>query len=93
VPQDHAEAVRWFRRAAEQDLRRAQYNLGLRYANGEGVPQDRVEAVMWFTLAAADPQERAKAIENRDRVAAEMTAADIAEAERRAREWSPARRK
>ena len=30
----------------------AQFNLGVRYANGEGVPQDDVEAVRWYRLAA-----------------------------------------
>ena len=30
----------------------AQCNLGLMYANGEGVPQDYVEAVSWFRQAA-----------------------------------------
>ena len=30
----------------------AQYNLGLMYANGEGVPEDDVEAVRWYRLAA-----------------------------------------
>ena len=32
VPEDHAEAVRWFRLAAEQGDAEAQYNLGLMYA-------------------------------------------------------------
>ena len=30
----------------------AQYDLGLRYATGEGVPQDDSEAVTWYRLAA-----------------------------------------
>ena len=38
--------VGWYRLAA------AQYNLGLRYASGEGVPQDDDEAMRWFCLAA-----------------------------------------
>ena len=45
VPQDHAEAARWFRKAAEQGHASAQYNLGIMHANGEGVPQDHAEAV------------------------------------------------
>jgi TPR repeat protein len=40
VPQDYAEAVRWYRLAAGQGNAKAQYNLGLMYYNGEGVPQD-----------------------------------------------------
>ena len=39
--------------AARQGLARAQHNLGLMYANGEGVPQDDVLAYAWWNLAAA----------------------------------------
>ena len=45
-------AVRWYRLAADQGHVSAQYNLGVRYANGEGVPQDAAEAVRWYRLAA-----------------------------------------
>ena len=52
VPQDDAEAVRWYRLAAEQGLAGAQYNLGFMYGQGRGVPQDDAEAVRWYRLAA-----------------------------------------
>jgi TPR repeat protein len=52
VPQDYAEAVRWYRLAAEQGYASAQFNLALMYRNGEGVPQDDAEAVRWYRLAA-----------------------------------------
>ena len=52
VPQDAAEAVRWYRLAAEQGDADAQFNLGVMYANGEGVPKDNAEAVRWYRLAA-----------------------------------------
>ena len=52
VPQDDAEAVRWFRLAADQGDARAQFALGGMYADGRGVPQDDTEAVRWFRLAA-----------------------------------------
>ena len=52
VPQDYAEAVRWYRLAAEQDNASAQFNLGLMYSNGEGVPQDYAESARWYRLAA-----------------------------------------
>ena len=45
VPQDEAEAVRWYRLAAEQGIATAQTNLGPMYDIGEGVPQDEAEAV------------------------------------------------
>ncbi len=44
LPQDYAEAVRWFRRAAEQGFTEAQYNLGQMYNNGQSVPQDYAAA-------------------------------------------------
>ena len=52
VLKDEAEAVKWFRLAAEQGDAKAQFNLGLMYDNGEGVLKDEAEAVRWFRLAA-----------------------------------------
>jgi TPR repeat protein len=40
VPQDYAEAVKWYRKAAEQGDAYAQNNLGLMYEYGKGVPKD-----------------------------------------------------
>ena len=89
VPQDDAEAVKWYRLAAAQGSALGQYNLGVRYYNGEGVPQDYVQAYKWFNLAAATIIEpyRDKAVKARDSVAARMTPAQVAEAQQRAREW------
>ena len=53
VPEDDAEAVRWYRMAAEQGYAPAQYDLGLMYANGAGVPENYVRAYAWLNLAAA----------------------------------------
>ena len=52
VSQDDAEAVRWYRLAAEQGLVTAQHSLGLMYDDGRGVPLDDAEAVRWYRLAA-----------------------------------------
>ena len=43
VPQDEAEAVRWYRLSADQGNASAQYNLGVSYSNGEGVLKDEAE--------------------------------------------------
>ena len=40
------------RKKAESGDATAQFNLGLMYANGEGVPKDDAEAVRWYRLAA-----------------------------------------
>ena len=87
VPQDYAETVKWYRLAAEQGHASAQNNLGLMYDNGEGVPQDYVQAHMWYNLAGAQGLEQAA--KNRDNVAKRMTPAQIAEAQKLAREWKP----
>ena len=52
IPRDHAEAVRWYRKAARQGFVRAQNNLGFMHANGEGIPRDYTEAVFWYRKAA-----------------------------------------
>ena len=90
VPQDDAEAVAWYRKAAEQGNASAQHNLGVGYAQGLGVPQDNVEAHMWLNLAASrlSGEAREPVVTMRDDVAARMTPADLSEAQRRAREWT-----
>jgi uncharacterized protein len=84
VPEDDAIAVEWFTKAAEQGYADAQYRLGIRYEYGEGVPEDDVIAYMWFNLAAAKGSESAKS--GKDKIAKEMTAADISKAQVLSRE-------
>ncbi len=87
APQDDKEAAKWFRQAAEQGYAPAQGNLGVMYKQGLGIPTDPIQAYMWFDLAAK--QGDRKALINRSRVADQMTAAQIVEAQRLAREWKP----
>jgi len=94
VPQDYTEAFEWLRRAADQGYPPAQSSIGLMFADGLGVPQDYVQAHMWLDLAASRypdslKEGRDKAIRTRDLVAAKMTPAQIAEAQKLAREWKP----
>src|SRR5713101_7840863 len=51
VPQEDAEALKWFRLAAAQGNAGAQFNLGILYYEGQGVPQENVQAYKWLTLA------------------------------------------
>jgi TPR repeat protein len=85
VPQDYPEPVRLFYEAAAEE------QLGIMYRDGLGVPQDYVQAHMWFNLAAVRfvAGEHNTAAENRDLVGRKMTRAQIAEAQRLAREWRP----
>ena len=88
LPQDYAAAMSWCRKAAEQGLASAQFNLGVMYAKGQGVTQEYyMQAHMWWNLAAVNGD--ADAINNLDFVAAKMTPAQIAEAQKLAREWKP----
>ncbi|MGA6992474.1 MAG: tetratricopeptide repeat protein [Candidatus Deferrimicrobiaceae bacterium] len=94
VPQNHTEAGKWYRRAADQGLPEAQVNLGIMYYNGQGVPQDYILAHMWLNIAASHyPASVKKSVNDvihyRDIVNAKMTPAQIAEAQRLAREWKP----
>jgi len=52
LPQNHAEAVKWFRLSAAQDYAPAQLFLGLMYASGKGVTKDNKESLKWLHLAA-----------------------------------------
>ena len=83
VPEDDAEAVRWYRLAADQGHADAQYYLGLMYANGEGVLQDNVTAHMWFNIAGANGAEFGR--DNREIIERKMTPFYVSEAQKRAR--------
>ena len=52
VERDYAEAVKWYRRAAEQGYALGQYCLGDMYDNGKGVTQNYAEAMKWYRKAA-----------------------------------------
>ncbi|MDP6515051.1 MAG: hypothetical protein QF926_00310 [Alphaproteobacteria bacterium] len=89
---DYETAFRLLRPLAEQGDADAQLSLGFSYATGQGASQDYVQAHKWFALAASRPSASGKvfrdiAVKHRDLVAARMTPAQIAEAQRLAREW------
>ena len=87
VTQDYKEAMKWYRLVADQGDTSAQYMLGFMYAMGRGVRRDNIYAHMWWNIAASSGD--ADAVKNRDIVAAKMTPAQIAEAQKLAREWKP----
>ena len=77
------EAVKWYRKAAEQGFAQAQADLGSMYYSGEGVLQDTVAALMWFNIAAVEGH--VHAAENTVIVAKKLSSADIVEAQKRAK--------
>jgi hypothetical protein len=52
VAKDYSEAMRWFRKAADQGNAFAQNKIGVLYYNGWSVKQDYGEAMRWFRKAA-----------------------------------------
>lgn len=52
VPQDYAEAKKWYGKAAERGLAQSQRILGSMYRQGLGVPQDYTEAANWYEKSA-----------------------------------------
>ena len=71
--------------AAQGDIG-AYFDLGVAYSTGShGVECDLVEAHKWFNLAAVAGHEEAQMC--RADISDEMSAREIAEAQRRAREW------
>ena len=96
--QNYAEAVEWYRLGAELSDGSAQYQLGLMYESGKGVEKNLVQAHKWYNLVASwtpsreqwwlfAPTERAAA--HRDGVEKLLTSAELAEAQRLARQWRP----
>ena len=86
------ESIEEIRARAEAGDADAQNDLGLAYANGEGVPQDDVQAYMWLNLSASRSTgtSRENAVEARDRVVNRLTPDQRAEAQRLTREWDEA---
>ncbi len=82
VAQSYKAAAKWYKSAAQQGVLDAQANLGVLYGNGTGVAQDFVKAYMWLSIAAKDGF--VNSIQNRDKVAALMTPAQIEKAKKAA---------
>jgi TPR repeat protein len=90
VPENDAEAVKWYRKAADGGYAKAQVALGFMYSQGNGVPQDYIQAYKWYNLAAA--QGSADGKHSKKMVAEKMTRGQIAEAQRLSSEWSPTKK-
>ena len=87
VPQDYKKAVELYMKAANQRHALAQNNLGFMYGEGKGVLQNYVKAHMYFSLAVAGGD--SMAVDNRSKIARQMTSEQIEKAEKLASEWKP----
>lgn len=52
APQDYAQAREWYQKAADQNHRLAQFNLGQMFAHGHGMPKSDSMALMWIRRSA-----------------------------------------
>lgn len=86
IAQSYTEAARWYLKAAEQGNVSAMDGLGGLSLAGHGMPQNQLEAYKWFNLAAVSGAP--EFVANRDRVAAGLTPAQLAEGQRLASEWA-----
>jgi hypothetical protein len=75
---DYDLAVQMYQVAASWAYKTAEYNLGVMYLHGEGVPMDRPRAMAWMALAAERNDD--KYVDARERVYAELTPAEFAQA-------------
>lgn len=60
VAENKKEAVKWYRKSAEQGYSNAQYNLGNMYEFGKGVIKNYSKAVEWYRKAAEQGNINAK---------------------------------
>jgi TPR repeat protein len=60
LAKDNAQAMIWYRKAADAGVALAMNNLGFMYQNGRGVAKDDAQAVIWYRKAAEMGNEIAK---------------------------------
>jgi hypothetical protein len=87
--QNYAEALKWYRQAANQGYSPAQAKMGYFYKEGMGVQQSWVDAYFWYSLAAsiAPPTPEDGFRSNVTEAAKHLTSAQIAVAQARIGEW------
>jgi TPR repeat protein len=82
VPKDYAQAVAWFREAANHGHTAAQGILAMMYFLGRGVAADPAEAYKWAILAASTGD--TEAVNTQRQISAKISAEAKAEGEQRA---------
>jgi TPR repeat protein/S1-C subfamily serine protease len=83
VDKDLTRAISWYRSAARQGSSRALNNLGVLYDDGTGLPKDAIRAYVLYSLAASkadNDDDRKLAENNRNDIAKELSASDLARA-------------
>jgi uncharacterized protein len=87
---DYKKAVEWYRKAATKGDSGGQFSLGLMFYSGRGVLRDLVKAYMWFDIAGIKDIAKVEGIGSGSEliaeIEAEMTSAQVTEAQKLARE-------
>ena len=84
---DYTEAAKWYRKAAEIGFYEGQFKLGQLYAKGQGVTQDLEESYFWLSLSSKNGDEQYVA--ERDKSAAKLSPQQLADMDKRVREFIP----
>jgi uncharacterized protein len=89
LPQNFAEAAKWYYRAATHGNATAQYELGMAYNKGQGVPRDYVLSYLWLNLSAAQAvgADREYKTTLRDALASKMTPQQLLTAQQLSLKW------
>lgn len=85
VPQNLEQGIDWYTRSAQQGYAFAQTALGRIYEKGRGVQQNLPMAFMWYSIAASTWDKTAA--QDRDRIAAHMTRAQLSEGRQLLSNW------
>ena len=88
VTKDYAEAVKWYRKAADQGDARGQSELGNCYASGQGVTEEKETGYMWYLLAEARGIDHARQVI--EYIEKKLTPEQRLNGQKRAREWQAA---
>jgi len=91
LPRDLAQAQHWYQEAANQGDPYAAASLAILFHFGKGVKRDYFQAYVWYERAASrlTGGNRDSVVEMRDNIEEKLTADQIAEARRQAKEWKP----
>jgi hypothetical protein len=91
VRRSEKQAAKWYEAAADHGDTVAQSSLAALYERGVGVDQDFKEAYFWYAVALRNPKDPTPTRDTNSlkRVAAKLSAADVADAAQIAKDWKP----
>src|SRR5262249_27993611 len=92
MPQDQSAAASWYQKAARSGDPIAQNNLAFMYEEGVGVERNLLQAYVLYSLAVhgyGPGKRRADAATKRMALAGSLTSDELAQAQRRIRDWPP----